>query len=149
MTEESADILCSDTTSAAPIGSTSSPKKKKKELKDVDPLLWSVTRNNDPNYDANAPTLSNIPILGSLVLDQSLFVVVPVALFSFLGIFTGIYVLITSSDEFAQAVSASLQELSIPPSTNTVVDPNACRGLCSSQEQDLEGLRTFMEGLRR
>jgi len=33
--------------------------------------------------------------------------------------------------------------------TKVVTEPTGCRGLCSTQEQDLEGMRSFMESLRK
>jgi hypothetical protein len=107
--------------------------------KRLDPLMMSVTRNNDPNYDKDAKTI-NLPLVGELTLDKSLYVFLPVAAFGVIGILSSIYVLANSGD----AIVAAFEQGMTP---STPVDPNACRGLCSSQSQDLEGLRVFMQGL--
>mmetsp|Transcript_25691 Transcript_25691/g.53513 ORF Transcript_25691/g.53513 Transcript_25691/m.53513 type:complete len:214 (-) Transcript_25691:2359-3000(-) len=110
--------------------------------KKLDPLLRSLTRSDDPN-SANAPTMS-VPLLGELVLDKSLFVLLPVAGFAVIGFFLSIYVALNSSDAFVVLEEAATQGKKDPIE---VVD--GCRGICSTQEQDLEGLRQFMNSLSK
>lgn len=112
----------------------------------LDPLLVSVTRNNDPTYDPNAPKVS-VPLIGELALDRSLFVFLPVAAFAVLGLISSVVVLFNSRDVFVDAVQQSTAEILTP--TTTVIDPDACRGLCSQQEANLEDMRVFMNKFAR
>jgi hypothetical protein len=118
--------------------------------KKLDPLLASLTRMDEETQ--NAPTIQ-IPVWGELILDRSLFVFLPVAAFAIIGFFTSLYVLINSGDDFDTAIDENAVLQSIP---NTFTPPlsvpsdevvTGCRGLCSSQESDLEGLRSFMNSL--
>lgn len=111
----------------------------------LDPLLLSVTRNNDPNYDPNKPTVS-VPFIGELVMDRSFFLFVPAAVFAVLGLFSSVLVLLNSGDAFVEALdkAGAMIPASMP---ETPMDPNECRGICSTQEQDLEGLRSFLKGV--
>ena len=112
--------------------------------KRLDPLLVSVTRNNDPNY-ANTPK-KTFPLIGEVTMDRSLYLIVPAALFGALGLGASLLLLLNSGDAFVNAIGQSVAEASQSPVT-TSVPVDGCRGLCSSQEADLEGLRAFMEGL--
>lgn len=123
----------------------SSPKQQKKNL---DPLLVSVTRMDDDTM--NAPTLK-LPLWGDIILDRSLFLFLPLAGFAILGFLLSIYILINSGDEFVNAITenAKVQSLTtlkpIFSSDGTEID--TCRGLCSSQEQDLQNLKIYMNNL--
>lgn len=113
--------------------------------KRIDPLLASLTR-SDPNaIDPNAPT-KQIPLLGEVTLDKNFFVLAPIAAFAILGLFSFLLVAINSTDEVVDALNKYNEAISQPPAQQAY-DPNVCRGLCSSQEQDLEGLKTFMSNL--
>ena len=115
------------------------------EQRKLDPLVKSVTRMDEATR--NAPTMQ-VPLWGELILDKSLFVLLPVAAFAVLGLLTSIYVAINSGDQFVQALSETTS-VQPPAAATTPTDPNVCRGLCSSQEQDLEGLAVFMNSLRK
>jgi len=110
--------------------------------------MVSLTRNNDPTFDPNAPTVS-VPLIGELALDRSFFLFVPIATFAVLGVLTSVYVLINSGDAFVDAIADSTAEIfTIPASSSSpAVDPGTCRGLCSSQEESLEGMRAFMNAI--
>jgi hypothetical protein len=112
----------------------------------LDPLLISVTRNNDPTYDPNAPKVS-VPLMGELALDRSFFVFLPIAAFAVLGLITSVVVLVQSRDVFVDAVQQSTAEILTPSSTT--IDPNQCRGLCSQQDESLEEMRAFMNKFAR
>jgi len=139
-----------DTDSAA-VPAPESPKEfvPPPQPKRLDPLLASLTR-TDPtagtptaNTKRNTPT-RNFPILGEVQMDQSLFLIVPAAAFAVLGVLSGVAVAFNSQDAFAEAL-ANNPILQSAPS-----DPgDGCRGICSTQEQDLEGLRAFMTSLRK
>lgn len=116
--------------------------------KRLDPLMASLTR-MDPET-ANGPT-RNIPIFGEVPVDGSLVVLVPAAVIAFLGVILSIVVAVNSSDEIVNSLSNVVDDISQTASTKTnmVYDESVCRGLCSSQSDDLEGLRKFMETLRK
>jgi hypothetical protein len=109
----------------------------------LDPLFKAVTRMDEET--ANAKSIS-LPLWGELILDRSLFVLLPVAAFGIGGFSLSIYVAMNSGDAFTNAfVESDLAGL-VQQSTPA---ENACRGLCSSQEEDLEGLRAFMSKLAK
>jgi hypothetical protein len=99
----------------------------------------------DPST-ANAPT-RNIPIFGEIPVDGSLTVLAPAAVIAVLGLIFSIVVTFNNQDEFVKIITQASQD--IGQNKNTVYDENVCRGLCSTQDQDLEGLRGFMESLRK
>ncbi len=114
----------------------------------LDPLIASLTRMDDTMR--NAPTVK-APIFGEIPLDGSLVVLVPTTLIVIVGFVMSIYIAFNSQD----VIVASLNDLnkdivtsvSGGPPQILAPDENGCRGLCSTQEQDLEGLRVFMNNL--
>lgn len=108
--------------------------------------MVSVTRNNDPTYDPNAPKVS-VPLIGEVALDRSLFVFLPVAAFAVIGLITSIVVLVNSRDVFVDAIQQSTAEILTPSSTT--IDSSQCRGLCSQQDESLEEMRVFMNKFAR
>jgi hypothetical protein len=114
-------------------------------VKRLDPLVASLTRSDARPRDPNAPTTS-IPLLGEVALDKNLFIVVPIVVFAFLGFFSFVLVAANSGDEFVQALN-DWNDTVLNPPTPAPLAPGECRGLCSSQEQDIEGLRNFMTGI--
>jgi hypothetical protein len=116
--------------------------------KRLDPMIASLTR-VDPNAPA-APT-KNIPLLGEVPIDGSLVVLVPAAVIAVAGFVLSLVIAVNSSDQIVNSLSQVADEISTQATekVNRQYDENACRGLCSSQEQDLEGLKSFMEGLRK
>jgi hypothetical protein len=138
--EEIIVVTPTDTSAAAPQASPSSIPSPPSRAK-LDPLLVAVTK-MDPQ---SAPSRSmSIPIWGELILDRSLFVLLPIAVFAIGGIFLSLFVLINSGDTFVDAIVENALQQSVP--TPAIAD-DECRGLCSSQTQDLEGLRVFMNRL--
>lgn len=109
----------------------------------MDPLFAAVTR-MDEATQAAAPSV-RIPLWGDLILDRSLFLLVPLVGFAVGGILLSLYILVNSGDAVAEAVAENARQQSIP---TTVMNNNnnECRGLCSSQAKDLEGLRNYMSG---
>lgn len=79
-------------------------------------------------------------------MDQNLFIVLPVVAFAVLGFFSFILVAANSGDAFVEALNDWNDTVLNPPPAVPLA-PGECRGLCSSQEQDIEGLRSFMTGL--
>mmetsp|Transcript_13854 Transcript_13854/g.18081 ORF Transcript_13854/g.18081 Transcript_13854/m.18081 type:complete len:199 (+) Transcript_13854:74-670(+) len=110
--------------------------------KKMDPLVRSLTR-TDPQT-ANAPT-TTVPFLGELALDKTLFVLLPVAGFAVLGFLLSVYVALGAGDAFVALQNAAVSGRKTP--IEQVSD--GCRGICSSQDQDLEGLRQFMSSFSK
>ena len=111
----------------------------------LDPLIASLTRIDEPTPD-NVPTVQ-APLIGEIPADGNLALLVPAAAISVVGFIFSIVVAFNSRDAIVSEVSKV--ELPKMEYTPTKVDPEKCRGLCSSQEEDLDGLRNFMESLRR
>jgi hypothetical protein len=107
----------------------------------LDPLIQSLTR-VDSGAASGESVTRQVPLLGEVVLDRSLFVFVPVAAFGILGFLLSIYIAIQASDDMVQALgdNALLQA-----SPSAIPDDGSCRGLCSNQQQDLEGLRSYLQ----
>jgi hypothetical protein len=99
---------------------------------------------------ARGPT-RNIPIFGEVPVDGSLIVLVPAAVIGFLGFVLSIVVAVQSSDLIVDSLNSVADDLAQTAfeNSNKVYDESVCRGLCSSQDQDLDNLRSFMEGLRK
>lgn len=114
----------------------------------LDPLMASLTK-SDPTA-STGPT-KNVPFFGEVAVDGGLTVLVPAAVIAILGFILSFVVAFNSSDEIVSSLLQVPDNISqtATTKTNMVYDENACRGLCSSQEQDLEGLRSFMESLRK
>jgi hypothetical protein len=108
----------------------------------LDPLFTAVTKMDATT--ATAKTIS-IPLWGDLILDQSLFVLLPITAFAVLGILTSILILINSTDDFATAI----QDMRAAASAINVDDDGnepLCRGLCTNPN-NVEGLRQYMMGI--
>jgi hypothetical protein len=108
----------------------------------MDPLVRSLTRMDEATK--NAPT-RQIPLFGEVVLDRSLYLFVPAAIFAVLGFIMSITVIINSGDVIVNnlTTAATTSTTDTTQSSSTAITSD-CRGICSSQEQDLEGLRNFM-----
>lgn len=112
----------------------------------MDPLIASLTRNDV----AKSTKSLTVPLLGEIDVDGSLIVLVPAIVIGLVGFVMSIGVAMNAKDTFVDQlvqISDEINYMAIQK-TNAVVDPNVCRGLCSTQEQDLDNLRGFMEGLR-
>ncbi|KAL3763811.1 hypothetical protein ACHAW5_002315 [Stephanodiscus triporus] len=109
----------------------------------VDPLIASLTRIDEPT-PANVPTVQ-VPLFGEIPADGNLALLVPAAAIGILGFLFSIVVAFNSRDAIVEELSTV--ELPKMQYTPTVVDEGKCRGLCSSQDEDLDGLRNFMESI--
>jgi len=110
----------------------------------MDPLIASLTR--DDSDSANVPTRL-VPLFGDVPADGNLALLIPAATIGILGFLFSIVVAFDSRDAIIQALSSA--ELPKMEYTPTVVNEEKCRGLCSSQEKDLDVLRNFMETISR
>ena len=139
--------------STTPNSNSNSPPPTPK-AKPLDPLFVAVTRMDE--VTVSAKTVS-VPLWGELILDRSLFVLLPLVAFAVGGILLSLYVLLNSGDAMIDAVkdNAVWQSTTTDMSTSggitgdSSINSNACRGLCRSQEQDLEGLKAYMSKLAR
>lgn len=129
--------------SSSPAPSPSPPSSPQPARKRLDPLVASLTRMDAETLEA--PRI-DVPIWGELILDKSLFILLPVAIFAVLGLVTTLYVFANSGDQIVESLAENPILQSAPPPVT--VDPSACRGLCSDQQANLEGLRTYMNSLR-
>lgn len=107
----------------------------------MDPLIASLTR--DDSDLANVPT--RLPLFGEVPADGNLGLLVPAATIAILGFLLSIVVAFNSREVIVQSLSSV--ELPKMEYTPTVIEEGKCRGLCSSQEEDLDGLRNFMESI--
>ena len=110
----------------------------------MDPLIASLTR--DDSDSANVPT-RQVPLFGDVPADGNLALLVPAAAIAILGFLLSIVVAFNSRDTIVQTLSSvELPKMEYIP---TVIEEGKCRGLCSSQEEDLDGLRNFMESISK
>jgi len=114
-------------------------------IQTLDPLVASLTRLDEP-IPSNTPT-TNVPLIGEIPADGNLALFVPAAAIAVLGFVLSIVVAFNAKDAIVQELSQV--ELPKMEYTPTVVEEGVCRGLCSSQESDLEGLRGFMQNLAK
>lgn len=109
----------------------------------LDPLMASLTR-----VDAGTANLGtrNIPFFGEVPADGSLIVLVPAAISAILGFALSIVIAFNSKDAIVATLTQVSDELSQTPVSrpSQTYDESVCRGICSSQGQDLEGLKTFL-----
>lgn len=114
----------------------------------LDPLMDTLTRVDSAT--ANLPT-RNIPFFGEVPADGSLLVLVPAAFIAVLGFVLSIVVAINSKDAIVATLSQVSNELSqtAVSKSSKAYDDGVCRGICSSQQEDLEGLKTFLNRLKK
>jgi hypothetical protein len=132
-----------------PINSSIVPPPSLPNPKRLDPLIASLTR--DDSASSNAET-TNVPLLGEVPLDGSLLVLVPALVIGVLGFVMAIYIALNAQDSFVDQLndlSQDFNDLAVSKTNVAAPTDGACRGLCSSQEADLNSLRTYMEGLSR
>jgi len=113
----------------------------------LDPLVASLTR-VDETASSNIPTRI-VPLFGEVPADGNLALLVPAAIIGVLGVLLSIVVAFNARDAIVDELSQVIVDLPKMEYTETVVEEGVCRGLCSSQEADLEGLRDFMQSLAK
>lgn len=115
----------------------------------MDPLMASLTRDNS-NATPDEPT-QTVPFFGEIPADGTLFLLVPAVLFASLGFIMSIVIAVKSSDQivgsFSQVGDNVAQIVAEQP--NRSYDENVCRGICSTQQDDVDGLYNFMEMITR
>ncbi|KAL7445035.1 hypothetical protein ACHAXM_009726 [Skeletonema potamos] len=113
--------------------------------KKLDPLIASLTRIDEPT-PANVP-MRSVPLFGDVPADGNLALLIPAAGIAILGFIFSIVVAFNARDELV----SEFNNVKIPKMeyTPTVVEEGKCRGLCSSQEDDVDSLRNFMESISK
>lgn len=115
----------------------------------MDPLMASLTRDNS-DISPDQPT-QNVPIFGEIPADGTLLLLGPAVLFAVLGFVYSIVIAFNSSDRIVDSLMQAGDSVaqSAVNRNNRVYDKNVCRGLCSSQQDDIDGMRNFMEAITR
>ena len=149
-TEESAEAYESEfnleesSEAAAPMSSIPQQPAANKGKK-LDPLIASLTRIDEPT-PANVP-MQRVPLLGEVPADGNLALLIPAAGIAILGFIFSIVVAFNARDELVSEFSkVEIPKMEYKP---TVVVEGECRGLCSNQDEDVDGLRNFMEGISK
>lgn len=107
--------------------------------KQYDALISMATAGADQPSETK-----NVPLLGEIPVDGSLVVLLPAAGIAILGFLLSFVVAFNARDE----IVTSLESVNPPPPKEIIKD-EGCRGLCSDQDEQLETLRGFMDGLRK
>lgn len=97
----------------------------------MDPLMASLTR-IDPEIAGSSEAS-----------EREKKLLYPALGFAAIGFFSSLFMTVTSMDTISAKLQQSTEVLSQPPVMNKQYD-DACRGLCSSQDQQLEDMRSFM-----
>jgi len=108
----------------------------------TDPLIASLTRLDDGPPSASAGDNVRTP-LGDVSAEEFK-KLAPVAGVAILGFVFSVVMTFQNLDELGSWFN--VPEMKYTP---TKVVEGECRGLCSSQDESLEGMRNFMEGLRK
>ena len=111
----------------------------------MDPLMASLTR-DDSGATPDGPT-QTVPFLGEIPADGSMLLLAPAVAFAILGFGFSFVIAFNSADQIVDSIAQSGDSLAQTAKNrnNRVYDKDVCRGLCSSQEQDIDGMRNFME----
>eukprot|EP00567_Pseudictyota_dubia_P012186 CAMPEP_0197438690 /NCGR_PEP_ID=MMETSP1175-20131217/5609_1 /TAXON_ID=1003142 /ORGANISM="Triceratium dubium, Strain CCMP147" /LENGTH=175 /DNA_ID=CAMNT_0042968467 /DNA_START=169 /DNA_END=696 /DNA_ORIENTATION=+ len=113
----------------------------------LDPLVASLTR-MDPET-AGAET-TNVPLIGEIPKDGSIVPLGAAASIAVIGFIFSINIALSSKDAILAEMKETTDVMSAPPVMKTVPSKDdGCRGLCGSQEQDLDNLRGIMGKLAK
>jgi len=102
----------------------------------VPPPATAAKSNRDA--DGNNPLIQ-----GEVTMDGSVLVLAPAAVIAVVGFIMSVNIALNSQDEIVSA----LNSVEIKPRNEQSVPLGVCRGLCSTQETDLNHMRSFMRGL--
>ena len=113
--------------------------------KRMDPLMASLTR-DDSGASPDGPT-QTVPFLGEIPADGTMLLLAPAVAFAILGFGFSFVIAFNSADKIVDSIAQTGESIAQTAQNrnNRVYDKNVCRGLCSSQEKDIDGMRNFME----
>mmetsp|Transcript_28709 Transcript_28709/g.44634 ORF Transcript_28709/g.44634 Transcript_28709/m.44634 type:complete len:257 (-) Transcript_28709:70-840(-) len=109
-----------------------------------EPQLISTVTAVNPNLEEAEDT-------GVIPRDGSLLLLIPSLVISVGGFLAAIGIALNSGDAISQAVNEMEQSYvdSFKPKPAVYTPSETCRGLCSNQQEDLDGLRSFMQKISR
>lgn len=112
----------------------------------MDPLMASLTRD-----DSGGEPTQTVPIFGEIPADGTMLLLAPAVAFAVLGFLFSVVIAFNSADQIVESIGQTGKSVaqSAQNRNNRVFDKDVCRGLCSSQEQDVDGMRNFMEAITR
>lgn len=115
----------------------------------MDPLMASLTR-DDSDASPDGPT-QTVPIFGEIPADGTMMLLAPAVVFAVLGFITSAVIAFNSADQIVDSIAQTGESIAQTAQNrnNRVFDKDVCRGLCSSQEKDVDGMRNFMEAITR
>ena len=126
------------------------PRKGGNRKKQLDPLLVSLTR---MDTTSTSPT-KTVPLLGEIEMDGSLLVLIPAVVIAVVGFVMSLIIAFTSRDAIVDSLTqqgdnAAAAAASLANNIDTLSTPpfNTCRGICSSQETDLQSLKLVMDNI--
>ena len=110
-------------------------------------LIGSVTR-VDPSAPAATAKKTKVPFLGEIDVDGSILVLGPAVVLAVVGFVMAAVLAFSVKDDFVNQLSQLSTDINTVAldKTNQAGD-GGCRGLCSSQDEQLESMRSFMQGL--
>lgn len=113
--------------------------------------MAAVTRAAPDSSATQNGRTTNLPFFGEMPVDGSLLVLAPAVVIAVVGFIMSIVVAYNAKDTFVDQLvqlSDDINTAALAKANHgTSLDDATCRGLCSSQEQQLEGMRAFMEGI--
>lgn len=111
----------------------------------MDPLMASLTK-DDSGATPDGPT-QTVPIFGEIPADGTLLLLAPAVVFAVLGFLFSFVIAFQSADQIVVSIGQTGESIAQTAQNrnNRVYDKDVCRGLCSSQEKDIDGMRNFME----
>jgi hypothetical protein len=134
---------------APPVKPSMIPQQQQQQPRDrrMDPLLATLTR-TDPSADTSKTVKA--PLFGEVAIDGSLVVLVPAIVLGLAGFVMSFNIALNSQDAIVDSLSQLSNQVTAAAvaKTNNLapIDGSSCRGICSTQETDLESLKTFMQG---
>ena len=139
--EESSEYIIDEAEDNSDPGSSIPQQPATTKQKKLDPLIASLTRIDEPT-PSDVP-MRSVPLFGEVPADGNLALLVPAAGIAILGFIFSIVVAFNARDELVSELNkVELPKMEYKP---TVVVEGQCRGLCSNQDDDVDGLRNFMK----
>lgn len=116
--------------------------------KRLDPLLAALTRDDQSGKKSET---KNVPFFGEVSVDGGLLVLLPAAFIAVVGFIFSFVILFQSRDALVDSLtemSNGMNEAALSK-TNQVPNDGACRGLCSSQDEQLDAMRNIMQSISK